>query len=61
MDRRARTDRAARLHHADSGWKTFTYTPGEMSDLSKLDYTYDDVSPPGIGPSPLVARMDFRR
>ena len=40
------------------GGKTFAYTPGEMSDLSKLDYTYDDVSPPGIGPSPLEARME---
>jgi tyrosinase len=39
------------------GGKTFTYTPGEMSDLSKLDYTYDDVSPPTTGPSPLEARM----
>jgi tyrosinase len=39
------------------GGKTFTYTPGQMSDLSKLDYTYDDVSPPTTGPSPLQARM----
>jgi tyrosinase len=38
------------------GGKTFTYTPGEMSDLSKLSYNYDDVSSPS-GPSPLVARM----
>jgi tyrosinase len=38
------------------GGKTFTYTPGEMSDLSKLGYTYDDLSAP-TGPSPLVARM----
>jgi tyrosinase len=39
------------------GGKTFTYTPGQMSDLSKLDYTYDDVSPATTGPSPLEARM----
>jgi tyrosinase len=38
------------------GGKTFTYTPGEMSDLSKLGYDYDDVSAP-TGPSPLVARL----
>jgi tyrosinase len=39
------------------GGKTFTYAPGEMSDLSKLDYSYDDVSPPSTGPSLLEVRM----
>lgn len=34
---------------------TFTYTPGEMSDLSKLDYNYDDTSAPGA--PKLVARL----
>jgi tyrosinase len=38
------------------GGTTFTYTPGEMSDLSKLGYGYDDVSPPPATPH-LVARM----
>jgi tyrosinase len=36
--------------------QSWTYTPGEMSDLSKLGYDYDDVSPPP-GPSPMVARL----
>lgn len=35
------------------GW---TYKPGEMSDLSKLDYAYDDVSPPAGTPL-AVARL----
>jgi tyrosinase len=38
------------------GGKSWTYTPGEMSDLSKLGYNYDDLSAPP-GPSPLVARL----
>jgi tyrosinase len=38
------------------GGKTFTYTPGEMGDLSKLGYDYDDVSAPP-GPTPLAARL----
>src|SRR5262249_21513212 len=28
------------------GGVSWTYTPGQMSDLSQLNYTYDDVSPP---------------
>jgi tyrosinase len=38
------------------GGASWTYAPGDMSDLSKLDYTYDDVSPPAGAPQ-LVARM----
>jgi tyrosinase len=38
------------------GGVSWTYTPGEMSDLSKLDYAYDDVSPPSRTPQ-LVARL----
>src|ERR1700733_11591830 len=38
------------------GGKSWTYTPGEMSDLSKLGYDYDDVSPPS-GVSERVARL----
>ncbi|HTZ66044.1 MAG TPA: tyrosinase family protein [Roseiarcus sp.] len=34
----------------------WTYTPGDMGDLSKLDYTYDDLSPPSVTPE-LVARL----
>jgi tyrosinase len=38
------------------GGVSWTYTPGQMSDLSKLDYDYDDVSPlPGT--PQLVARL----
>jgi tyrosinase len=38
------------------GGTSWTYTPGEMSELSKLDYAYDDVSPPSGTPQP-VARL----
>jgi tyrosinase len=34
----------------------FTYTPGEMSNLSSRNYEYDDLSPPPGGPQ-LVARL----
>src|SRR6187431_3596442 len=37
------------------GGQSLTYTPGEMSNLSALGYTYDDLSAP---PSPLVARLE---
>jgi tyrosinase len=36
------------------GGVAWTYTPGEMSDLSKLDYNYDDVSAPPATPQPLA-------
>jgi tyrosinase len=35
---------------------SWTYTPGQMSDLSQLGYNYDDVSPPSGTPQ-LVARL----
>lgn len=38
------------------GGQSWTYTPGEMRDLSTLGYTYDDLSAPV--PSPLVARLE---
>lgn len=38
------------------GGVSWTYTPAQMSDLSKLEYVYDDVSPPS-GPSPAAARL----
>jgi tyrosinase len=38
------------------GGVKWTYTPGEMSDLSKLTYIYDDVSPPAGTPL-AVARL----
>jgi tyrosinase len=38
------------------GGVSWTYTPGQMSDLSKLDYVYDDVSPPSRTPQ-AVARL----
>jgi tyrosinase len=38
------------------GGKSWTYTPGDMGDLSKLGYDYDDVSPPSGTPLP-VARL----
>jgi tyrosinase len=38
------------------GGKSLTYTPGDMSDLSKLGYGYDDVSPPSATPQ-MVARV----
>jgi tyrosinase len=38
------------------GGVRWTYTPGEMSDLSRLNYAYDDVSPPAGTPQ-LVARL----
>jgi tyrosinase len=39
------------------GGTSWTYTPGDMSDLSKLAYGYDDVSPPAGTPQ-LVARLN---
>jgi tyrosinase len=38
------------------GGVSWTYTPSEMSDLSTLNYVYDDVSPPAGTPQ-LVARL----
>jgi tyrosinase len=38
------------------GGVSWTYTPGDLSDLSKLNYNYDDVSPPSGTPQ-LAARM----
>jgi tyrosinase len=38
------------------GGVSFTYTPGDMSELSGLGYAYDDVSPPSGTPQ-LVARL----
>jgi tyrosinase len=38
------------------GGTPMTYTPGEMSDLSKLSYKYDDTSPPSET-SQAVARL----
>jgi tyrosinase len=38
------------------GGVSWTYMPGEMSDLSKLNYNYDDVSPPSGTPQ-VVARL----
>jgi tyrosinase len=38
------------------GGTSLTYTPGDMSDLSKLSYNYDDVSPPSAAPL-MVARL----
>jgi tyrosinase len=35
---------------------SWTYTPGDMTDLSKLGYNYDDVSPPSATPL-MVARL----
>jgi tyrosinase len=35
---------------------SWTYTPGRMSDLSQLNYSYDDVSPPSATPQ-AVARL----
>jgi len=39
------------------GW---AYTPGQMSDLAKLDYTYDDVSAPPSTPQ-AIARLQRLR
>ena len=39
------------------GGQSWTYTPGEMSNLAALGYNYDDLSAPP-GPSPLVARLE---
>jgi len=39
------------------GGVSWTYTPGQMSDLSQLNYTYDDVSPPAATPE-MVARFE---
>jgi tyrosinase len=36
--------------------KSLTYTPADMSDLSKLGYTYDDLSSPAAAPQP-AARL----
>jgi tyrosinase len=47
-------DRAFAMPLADGS--TWTYTPGQMGDLAKLSYTYDDLSPVGP-PSPLRARL----
>ena len=38
------------------GGVSWTYTPGQMSDLPQLNYTYDDVSPPSAMPQ-VVARL----
>jgi tyrosinase len=38
------------------GGVRWTYTPGQMSNLSTLNYVYDDVSPPAATPR-LVARL----
>ncbi len=38
------------------GGKTLTYTPVEMSNFAKLDYTYDDLSAPSTTPL-AVARL----
>jgi tyrosinase len=38
------------------GGRKWTYTPRDMQDLSKLDYTYDDLSPPSATPA-LTARL----
>lgn len=38
------------------GGKSWTYTPGDMGDLSKLGYDYDDVTPPSATPQ-VVARL----
>lgn len=38
------------------GGASWTYTPGEMSDLSGLDYVYDDISPPAAAPK-FAARL----
>jgi len=35
---------------------TWTFTPAQMGDLSKLDYVYDDVSPPSQTPQ-RIARL----
>jgi tyrosinase len=39
------------------GGKKWAYTPGDVQDLSKLEYTYDDMSPPSATPA-LVARLE---
>jgi tyrosinase len=31
---------------------SWTYTPGDLHDLAKLDYTYDDLAAPSIVPAP---------
>ena len=36
---------------------TWTYTPGDMSDLAALGYAYDDISPPN-GISPPTQRLE---
>ena len=38
------------------GGVPWTYTPGQMSDITSLNYSYDDVSPPAGAPQ-LVARL----
>ncbi len=37
---------------------SWTYTPGQMSDLSKLSYTYDDLTPPAVAP-PMPQRLQI--
>ncbi|GAA4401822.1 tyrosinase family protein [Fodinibacter luteus] len=36
---------------------TWVYTPGEMTDLDALDYTYEDITPTGVPPLPPVQDM----
>ena len=36
---------------------TWTYTPGEMTDLDALDYAYEDITPP-VAPVPVRRRLD---
>jgi tyrosinase len=38
------------------GGERLTYTPADMSDLTKLSYVYDDISPPSAVPQP-IARL----
>jgi tyrosinase len=38
------------------GGQSWTYTPGDMGDLSSLGYDYDDISPPAGAPQ-MVARL----
>jgi tyrosinase len=40
------------------GGKTWTYTPSDMMELSKLGYSYDDVAPPASVPR-LQSRLQF--
>jgi tyrosinase len=47
-------DRIFVLPRPDGSW---TYTPGMMSDLSKLGYGYDDISAPPGTQQQLIARL----